>query len=210
MTLTPSVVLVKANPLFGFPSRLACLFNRVKNAQVVHFVVVADVSHPLVDVVRKSDARHPALVGDVSFLVECVKKFGNIPKVLPSVVGSIAIDVVNLAARHLPGHKQKRKAMRLVRLRLDPNHDIALGLKTSGFPAFVLGIPHFRLNLGGHAPLSAAKHVWSGRFIEKLTRLRAVCNPFGQVGLVGHQKSLYNYFMAEYGDSYANVNRRAT
>lgn len=209
MKSTPPVVLVKAKPFFGFPPRLASIFNRVKNTQVVHFVVVADVSHPFINVVRKSDACNSALVGGVSFLIERVKKFWNVSKVFPSVVGFIAIDVVNLAVRHLSCHEQKCKAVRSVDGGVDANCNITFGGNASCFSAFVFEVPHSRFDIGGHMSLAGAKHIRGGGFVEKLTRFGVVLNPFGQIGLAGHGVHLLNYFMPKYSDSAANINRRA-
>jgi hypothetical protein len=209
MKLAPTVVFMKTKPVLGLPPRLAGFFNRVENTQVVHFVVVANVSHPLVDVVRKSDACHPAFVRGVSFLIEGVQEFWNVSKVFPSVVRSVAIDVVNLPFRHLPGHKEKPQAMRFVNFGFDADYDVAINGNASGFPAFVFGVPHSGFHLGSHVFLAGAKHIWGRGFVKKLTRIRDVCNPSGQVRLIRHLEALYNYFMPKYIDSAANINRRA-
>lgn len=177
MTLPLAMVLVKPKFFFGIPSGFTRLFERVKNTKMVHFVLMPDVCHPLVDVRGKSYTSDATGVGGVLLLVQCIQKFWHISKIAPSVVRTVSVDMVNLTLGRRAGHKQKSQPVRLVHFVCDGHHGVTLGINGTSNSTGIFGVPDAASNLGCHVSLSVLKHVWRGSLVGKCASVWAVGNP---------------------------------
>ena len=178
MTLPPAMVLVKPKFFFGIPSGLTRIFERVKNTKMVHFVLMSDVCHPLVEMRGKSYTSDATAVSGVLFLVKCIQKFWDISKVFPSVVRSVAVDVVNLTFGFAASHEDKRKPMGFALPAANRNDRVSLRVNGPRNSALVFSVPDAASDFRSHMALPVFKHVWGGGLVSKCASLWAVGNPF--------------------------------
>ena len=205
MTRLSPMILMKPKLLFCRPPSLGSLFKRAKDAQVMHLVLVPNICHPLFDMWRKPDTSNPTFVSGVSLLIKRVKQLGNISKIAPPVVRSVAVYVVNLSIGKGTCHQQERQAMRFVIFRANMHDNIAMPIKSPGLSSGIFSIPNTASCLRTHVTLTASKHVRRGSFVNKLACLWAICNPLNRIGFGDHSGYLRDYFMLKYASSCMNV-----
>lgn len=175
--LPSAMIWMKPKLFFSGPACFCGLLKRIKNTKMVHLVLMSDVGNPLVDVRGKPDASDTAFVGVMLFLVKGVNQLRNVSQILPSVVRSVSIDVVNLALRHSASHKQKRQSMGFVHFPNDGHYNVSVGVNASSSAASILGVPNSAPSFGCHVPFPIPKHFWGGAFVSKASSFFAILNP---------------------------------
>lgn len=111
MRLHAAMVRMKSKPFLGLLAGLYGVFKSVKVTKVDVFFGNIYLGYPFVDLAMTDNSRDARDAGNPYRKVFVVLRQGNVPKVLKSVVQSVAVDMVNRIFWKLPSFDHPNQSM---------------------------------------------------------------------------------------------------
>jgi len=172
----PSAV-VSVEPVFGFgiPSRLYGFAKALVSSVKHNFPIIAKVCFPSVSAFPPSNAENTGLVVLPDADIAAVLGFCNVSKIFNSVVGLVAVDVVNGMLRPTAVVHRPSNSVRTSSEATNYRAFIPLPiLGGEGFAAFKSGVKHGAFLLD--SPNASREHIRAGRLPPKLSGVLVIFN----------------------------------